>query len=144
MNRQGKLLWLLLMLALLLGACGHSEIESTILTTAPEQTVRTTTPVTTAPQPSTETTVPTTAPEITETEAAEPAIDTTPSSTEPETEGTESAEARDYVLNKNTKKFHFPDCGSVSQIKESNRSDYHGTRQELLDRGYSPCGRCKP
>ena len=50
----------------------------------------------------------------------------------------------DYVLNTNTGKFHYPSCSSVEDMKEKNRADFHGTREELIDMGYSPCGRCKP
>lgn len=50
----------------------------------------------------------------------------------------------EYVLNKNTKKFHEPDCGSAKTIKASNREEYTGSREELIDMGYSPCGNCKP
>ena len=50
----------------------------------------------------------------------------------------------DYVLNLNTEKFHYPDCASVGDILEKNRKDYHGTRDEIIDMGYDPCGRCKP
>lgn len=56
---------------------------------------------------------------------------------------TEKPEAN-YVLNKNTKKFHYPDCSSVSTIKEKNRLDFYGTRDEVIAMGYSPCGRCHP
>lgn len=49
-----------------------------------------------------------------------------------------------YILNKNTKKFHYPDCRSVKQMKESNKGYYTGTREELIARGYSPCGNCDP
>lgn len=49
-----------------------------------------------------------------------------------------------YVLNTNTKKFHYPYCASVDEIKASNRSDYTGTRDEVISMGFSPCGRCKP
>lgn len=49
-----------------------------------------------------------------------------------------------YVLNTNTRKFHLPDCSSVKTMKEKNRQDYTGLRQSLLERGYEPCGRCKP
>ena len=31
-----------------------------------------------------------------------------------------------------------------AKIKEKNRMDFHGTRQELIDMGYSPCGNCHP
>lgn len=50
----------------------------------------------------------------------------------------------DYVLNTNTKKFHYPSCGSVQDMKDKNKEYYTGDRQTLIDRGYSPCGRCKP
>jgi len=49
-----------------------------------------------------------------------------------------------YVLNKNTKKFHYSGCSSVRRMKESNKVYYSGTRSELIKRGYSPCGRCNP
>lgn len=49
-----------------------------------------------------------------------------------------------YVLNTNTKKFHYPDCASVGQMKEKNRADFSGTREEAIRMGYSPCGRCTP
>ncbi len=49
-----------------------------------------------------------------------------------------------YVLNINTKKFHYPYCGSVSTMKESNRMDTTETREELIEQGYKPCGNCNP
>ena len=49
-----------------------------------------------------------------------------------------------YILNTNTKKFHFASCSSASDIKEKNRAEFTGDKQELLNDGYSPCGRCKP
>lgn len=52
--------------------------------------------------------------------------------------------AQDYVLNKNSKKFHYPTCSSVSQMKDSNKESVHTTRDEIIAQGYSPCGRCKP
>jgi DNA-entry nuclease len=51
---------------------------------------------------------------------------------------------RDYVLNKNTMKFHYPSCSSVKDIKEKNRWDYTGTREEIIDMGYVPCKKCNP
>ena len=50
----------------------------------------------------------------------------------------------DYVLNTNTKKFHYPYCSSVPTIKQKNRKDFTGSRDELIGMGYDPCGRCKP
>ncbi len=53
-------------------------------------------------------------------------------------------EIHTYILNKNTQKFHLPDCSSVSDIKARNKEEYTGTREELLGRGYEPCGNCRP
>lgn len=55
-----------------------------------------------------------------------------------------NAAGQNYVLNTNTKKFHYPSCSSVKQMKDKNREDYTGTRDELIDMGYSPCGICHP
>lgn len=49
-----------------------------------------------------------------------------------------------YVLNTSSRRFHLPTCSSVSTIKEKNRGDFTGTRQELIDQGYVPCGNCDP
>lgn len=53
-------------------------------------------------------------------------------------------EGNDYVLNANTKKFHYPDCSSVKRMKEKNKIFYTGTRDELIEMKYSPCGVCNP
>ena len=68
------------------------------------------------------------------------------SETNPVTNNANSAEnvTSDYVLNTNTKKFHKPDCASVSQMKEKNRQFFSGSREELINQGYEPCGNCKP
>lgn len=50
----------------------------------------------------------------------------------------------DYIANKNTKKFHYPSCDSVADMKEKNKLYFNGTRQELIDQGYEPCKRCNP
>lgn len=50
----------------------------------------------------------------------------------------------DYVLNKNSMKFHQIDCSSVKDIKPKNKEDYSGTREWLISNGYSPCGACNP
>ena len=49
-----------------------------------------------------------------------------------------------YVLNTSTKKFHYPDCSSAKTIADKNKQTYTGTREELIDDGYSPCGNCDP
>lgn len=49
-----------------------------------------------------------------------------------------------YILNTNTKKFHYPNCSSVKDIKENHRKNFYGTREEVVAAGYAPCGRCHP
>ena len=49
-----------------------------------------------------------------------------------------------YVLNTNTKKFHYPTCNSVSKMKAKNRQDVNTTRDEIIAMGYDPCGICHP
>ncbi len=49
-----------------------------------------------------------------------------------------------YVLNTSTMKFHYEDCSSVKDIKQKNKESYNGTKEWLLDNGYSPCCLCKP
>ena len=49
-----------------------------------------------------------------------------------------------YILNKNTKKFHYPKCSSVSDMKEKNKVYFTGTRDEAIAQGYVPCKRCNP
>ena len=65
--------------------------------------------------------------------------ETNPPETDPPTDN-----GRDYVVNTNTKKFHYPSCSSADDIKDSNRWEYHGTREELINMGYVPCKRCDP
>ena len=55
-----------------------------------------------------------------------------------------SAEHQTYVLNTNTKKFHYPTCASAQSISEQNRQTYTGARDELIADGYSSCGNCRP
>lgn len=50
----------------------------------------------------------------------------------------------DYVLNTNTKKFHYPDCSSADDIKLKNRQEYSGSREAVIAMGYAPCKRCNP
>ena len=65
----------------------------------------------------------------------------TQSPTEPEDN---NAPSTYYILNTNSKKFHYPTCHSAAKISDKNRKDFHGTREELIQSGYSPCGNCDP
>ena len=48
-----------------------------------------------------------------------------------------------YVASKNSKKFHRPNCRWAVKIKSGNRIEF-STKQEALDKGYTPCKVCKP
>jgi hypothetical protein len=109
-------------------------------TAAPTATPKPTAKPTATPKP---TTAPTEAPVQTlgpvQTDApapdrSAPAADPTPS----------AAQERDYVINTNTGKFHYPSCSSVKDIKPGNRQDVHMTRDAVIAQGWQPCGKCKP
>ena len=61
-----------------------------------------------------------------------------------ETKGSVKDNGSDYVINKNSRKFHEASCSSVEDIKLEYRSDYHGSRDDLIKQGYEPCKRCNP
>lgn len=69
-------------------------------------------------------------------------LDASVSESDPET--SDSANIQTYILNTNTKKFHKESCSSAQNMKSSNRQEYTGKRQELIDKGYEPCSVCKP
>lgn len=50
----------------------------------------------------------------------------------------------DYILNTNTKKFHYLYCSSVEQMKAHNKKSFSGTRESVLQMGYEPCKICMP
>ena len=54
------------------------------------------------------------------------------------------SDSRTYILNTNTKKFHLPNCSSVTKIKDSNKEEYTGFRDDVINRGYEPCKKCNP
>lgn len=55
-----------------------------------------------------------------------------------------TAEVQEYMLNTNTMKFHLPWCSSIDKMSEHNKESYQGSREWLVENGYTPCGRCKP
>lgn len=57
---------------------------------------------------------------------------------------TDSSEGYTYVLNTNTKKFHYSSCSSVSDIDPDHKQKFTGKREELIEQGYVPCKRCNP
>lgn len=72
----------------------------------------------------------------------------------PDTDGAEEDEKGDtgtgepaettYILNTSSKKFHDPDCAGAKTMKDENKQTYTGSRDGLIDEGYTPCGTCKP
>jgi DNA-entry nuclease len=56
----------------------------------------------------------------------------------------ETESSTTYILNTNTKVFHYSNCSSVKQMSEKNKKNYNGTRSEAIALGYRPCGRCNP
>ena len=38
----------------------------------------------------------------------------------------------------------YPSCGSVKQMKESNKQSYTGSRDDVIAMGYVPCKKCNP
>ena len=59
-------------------------------------------------------------------------------------EDTQTPAETTYILNTSSKKFHLPDCSGVASMNQANQQTYVGSREALLDEGYSPCGQCKP
>lgn len=57
---------------------------------------------------------------------------------------TSDAEQQTYVLNKRSHKFHRPECDSVQSMSPSNKEEFTGLRQTLIDEGYTPCRSCNP
>lgn len=62
-----------------------------------------------------------------------------------ETEFTAEPSVHDvmYIGNKNSKVFHYPDCKSVSTMKEKNKIEFY-SREEAVTLNYKPCGACHP
>lgn len=126
-----------LICALILGSCTASsqakdiEPNETVPTAVTTETIAETTEATTeaTADPTTEAT----------TEA------TTEPPAEPTTEATEEEPiGNTYILNTNTKKFHYPSCSSAKETKENNKKTFIGTRDEVIAKGYKACGRCHP
>lgn len=55
-----------------------------------------------------------------------------------------SSEVFEYVANAKSKKFHYPQCAAVSQMKEENKVYLNCTHDEAVKDGYIPCGMCNP
>ena len=49
-----------------------------------------------------------------------------------------------YVMNKNSKVFHYADCSSVGKMSEKNKVYSNLGRDEIIAQGYTPCKICRP
>lgn len=56
----------------------------------------------------------------------------------------DAADGFTYIINKKSQKFHDPGCSGVATMSEENKEIFVGQRDELIARGYSPCGQCRP
>ena len=75
--------------------------------------------------------------------ATEVTVDSSTTETAPSTSDTDFANtSREFVVNTNTRKIHMPSCSSVSDMKDKNKWECTSTLNELIEKGYSPCGRC--
>lgn len=48
-----------------------------------------------------------------------------------------------YIGNINSLKFHYPDCSSVSNMKDTNKKLFKN-RADAINQGFEPCSICKP
>lgn len=75
-------------------------------------------------------------------------INTTTTTAKPTTRKTTTvitqAQEITYILNIRSMKFHYSDCASAKRISDKNMDTHTGTRDELLDIRYTPCGNCNP
>lgn len=120
--------------------------DSTVTTTTTAVTTTTAAETTTTTTKATTTTTTTTT-----TEATTTAAETTTAATEPPAPAQEETPAEQpaanvftYVINTGSGIFHYPSCSSAKRISDANRSEYTGTRDDLIAQGYSPCGNCDP
>ena len=130
------------------GSHTSSSQESDSTATTTTTAVTTTTAAETATTTTKATTTTTT---TTTTEATPTAAETTTAATEPPAPAREETPAEQpaanvftYVINTGSGIFHYPSCSSAKRISDANRSEYTGTRDDLIAQGYSPCGNCDP
>ncbi len=63
--------------------------------------------------------------------------------TQTQTQPTATEAVYSYVGNKNSKVFHSSDCSSVENTKDKNKV-YFNTRDDAVNKGYTPCKACNP
>lgn len=67
---------------------------------------------------------------------------TTPSNTS--TNDNNQIQGTKYIFNKNSKKFHIESCSYAQSMSADNRGEFIGSRDQMIQQGYTPCGSCKP
>lgn len=67
----------------------------------------------------------------------------TPDSTDASKDTANSSNSIIYVLNKNSRKIHLPECSSADQISDENKGYTDDYAQAISD-GYTPCKICNP
>lgn len=55
-----------------------------------------------------------------------------------------STTKKSYVVNKNTKVFHYSYCSSVQKMSDKNKQYIEKTRDNMINDGYTPCKICNP
>lgn len=68
----------------------------------------------------------------------------TETSSESPNKNEEQEASLSYILNKNTKKFHYSDCYAVELMNEENKIVFNGNRNNIIEQGYKPCLKCNP
>ena len=120
-----------------------TEIKET--TTSKKQET-TTTQATTTQQETTTTIKTTTTEQATTTEqttTTEIATTTEQATTTETAAVVQSEETGSCIGNKNSKIYHYPDCGSVKKMKDKNKV-YFNSFEEARAAGYRPCKNCNP
>lgn len=151
--------WVWLLVLALLGSCVGKEeapAEQTGEIGSPDTVVSDDTTIE-QPEPEEFPVVVEPVPEVQEDPVVDAQVDETPVETQPAVEETpevippvegtpvnEEPVGTDYVLNTNSKKFHYTWCDSVSQMSEKNKAFHTGTRDELIASGYKACKNCNP
>ena len=49
-----------------------------------------------------------------------------------------------YILNKNTRKFHYKDCYTIDQMSQKNKVYCDDERSNIIQHNYVPCKKCNP
>lgn len=84
---------------------------------------------------------------VLEAESEPPVVQTQENAAEPpapEPEQVPVVKESTYILNTNTKKFHAPTCRDIGKMKDTNKQEYTGNRDDILNQGYEPCKHCNP